>query len=54
MSYFWFKRKEILQKAKERYSKEIAAEYYSLKQRSNKRKVKKLIPKLIKRRKRQD
>ena len=28
MSYFWFKRKEILQKAKERYSKEIAAEYY--------------------------
>ena len=29
MSYFWFKRKEILQKAKERYSKEIAAEYYS-------------------------
>ena len=29
MSYFWFNRKEILQKAKERYSKEKAAEYYS-------------------------
>ena len=29
MSYYWFNRKEILQKAKERYSKEKAAEYYS-------------------------
>ena len=29
MSYYWFNRKEILQKAKERYSKEEAAEYYS-------------------------
>ena len=28
MSYYWFKRQEILQKAKERYSKEKAAEYY--------------------------
>ena len=28
MSYYWFNRKEILQKAKERYSKEKAAEYY--------------------------
>ena len=28
MSYCWFNRKEILQKAKERYSKEKAAEYY--------------------------
>ena len=28
MSYNWFKRKEILQKAKGRYSKEKAAEYY--------------------------
>ena len=27
MSYYWFKRKEILQKAKERYSKEKAAQY---------------------------
>ena len=29
MSYYLFNRKEILQKAKERYSKEKAAEYYS-------------------------
>ena len=28
MSYYWFNRKEILQKAKERYSKEKAAEYH--------------------------
>ena len=28
MSYYWFNRQEILQKAKERYSKENAAEYY--------------------------
>ena len=27
MSYYWFNRPEILQKAKERYSKEKAAEY---------------------------
>ena len=29
MSYYCFNRKEILQKSKERYSKEKAAEYYS-------------------------
>ena len=28
MSYYWFNRQEILQKAKERYFKEKAAEYY--------------------------
>ena len=28
MSYYQFKRKEVLQKAKERYSNEKAAEYY--------------------------
>ena len=28
MSYYQFNRREILQKAKERYSKEKAAEYY--------------------------
>ena len=27
MSYYWFNRQEILQKAKERYSKEKAARY---------------------------
>ena len=29
MTYYWFNRQEILQKAKERYSKEKAAEYYA-------------------------
>ena len=28
MSYYWFNRQEILEKAKERYPKEKAAEYY--------------------------
>ena len=28
MSYYWFNKQEILQNAKERYSKEKAAEYY--------------------------
>ena len=28
MSYYWFNRPEVLQKAKEKYSKEKAAEYY--------------------------
>ena len=29
MSYYWFNRQDILQKAKERYSKEKPAEYYA-------------------------
>ena len=29
MSYYWFNRQEILQKAKEKHSKEKAAEYYT-------------------------
>ena len=42
MSYYWFNRQEILQKAKERYSKEKAAEYYlqnkeSIKEKSRER-----------------
>ena len=28
MSYYWFNRQEIFRKTKERYSKDIAAEYY--------------------------
>ena len=40
MSYYWFNRKEILQKAKARYSKEKAVEYYwqnkeTIKEKSN-------------------
>ena len=53
MSYYWFNRKEILQKAKERYSKEKAAEYY-LQNKETIKKLKKWIQKLAKRRKRQD
>ena len=29
MSYYWFNRQEILEKAKERYSKEKVAKYYA-------------------------
>ena len=29
MSYYWLNRQETLQKAKEKYSKEKAAEYYA-------------------------
>ena len=29
MNYYWFNRQEILQKGKEKYSKEKAAEYYA-------------------------
>ena len=29
MNYYWFNRQEILQEAKERYSKKKAAEYYA-------------------------
>ena len=29
MNYYWFNRKEILRKAKEKYSKETGAEYYA-------------------------
>ena len=52
MSYYWFNRKEILQKAKEIYSKENAAQLYL--QNKEARKVKKLIQGFVKRRKRQD
>ena len=42
MSYYWFNRKEILQKTKERYFKEKAAEYdlqnkEAIKEKSNNR-----------------
>ena len=53
MNYYWFNRQEILQKAKEKYSKEKAAEYY-LQNKEAIKKVRKLIQTLVKRRKRQD
>ena len=37
MSYYCFNRQEILQKAKEKYSKEKATEYYVQKERSRER-----------------
>ena len=42
MNYYWFNRQKILQKAKEKYSKEKAAEYYkqnkeSIKEKSRER-----------------
>ena len=51
MSYYWFNRQEILQKANERYSKEKAAEYYV----QNKEAIKeKSRQKFVTTRKRQD
>ena len=41
MSYCWLNSKEILQKAKERYSKEKSAEYYSQSKEAIKEKLKK-------------
>ena len=40
MSYYWFKRNEILQKAKEGYFKEKAVEYYLQKKEAIKEKSK--------------
>ena len=40
MSYYWFNKKEILQKSKERYSKVRAAEYYSQTKEAKKEKSK--------------
>ena len=39
MNYYWFNRQEILQKAKENYSKEKAAEYYKQKKEAIKQKL---------------
>ena len=40
MSYYWFNRQEILEKAKKRYSKEKAAEYYLQNKKAIKKKKK--------------
>ena len=54
MSYYWFNMQEILQKAKERYFKEKAAEYYLQNKEATKEKSKKSIKEFVKRRRRQD
>ena len=46
MSYYWLNRQEILQKAKERYSKEKVAEYYLKNKEAIKEKSKKRYKKL--------
>ena len=38
MNYYWFNREEILQKAKEKYSKEKAGDYYKQKKETRKEK----------------
>ena len=40
MNYNWFNRQKILQKAKEKYSKEKATEYYAQNKEAAKEKVK--------------
>ena len=40
MNYYWFNRQGILQKAKEKYSKEKAAEYYKQNKEAIKKKLK--------------
>ena len=40
MSYYWFNRQEILQKAKGKYSKEKATEYYKQNKEAIKKKLK--------------
>ena len=54
MSYYQCNRQEILQKEKERSSKEKAAEYYAQNKKALKEKSKKLIQKLVTKRKRQN
>ena len=53
MNYYWFNRPEILQRAKEQYPKEKAAEYYKQNKEAIK-KVKRALLKFVTRRKRQD
>ena len=43
MNYYWFNRQEILHKAKEKFSKEKAAEYYKQNKEAIKRKVKRAL-----------
>ena len=54
MNYYWFNRQEILQKAKEKYSKEKAAEYYLQNKEAIKEKSKNRYKKLSQEKKRQN
>ena len=46
MNYYWYNRQEILQKAKENYSKEKAAEYYKQNKEAKKEKSREHYKKL--------
>ena len=51
MNYYWFNRREILQIAKEKYSKKKSSRVLCTKQRSYKKKVKRALKKLVTRKK---
>ena len=53
MSYYWFNRKLILQKAKENYCKEKAGEYYSQNKEAIKEKSRERYKNFVPRKKRQ-
>ena len=54
MSYYWFNRQEILQKAKEKYSREKAAEYYAQNKEAIKQKSRERYKNLSQEKKRHD
>ena len=54
MSYCWFKRQEILQKAKEKYSEEKPADYHAQNQEAIKEMSKERFKNLSQEKKRQD
>ena len=54
MNNCWFNRQEILQKAKEKYSKEKAAEYYKQNKEAIKEKSRERYKNLSQEKKRQD
>ena len=54
MNCYWFNRQEILQKAKETYSKEKTAEYYAKNKEAIKEKSREHYKNLSKEKKRQD
>ena len=54
MSYDWFNKQEILQKAKEKHPKEKAGEYYSQNKEAIKKKRQESVTKTCQKKKRQD
>ena len=54
MNYYWFNRQEILQKAKEKYSREKAAEYYAQNKEAIKQKSRERYKNLSQEKKRHD